>query len=265
MKGSRGFALIAVLWTVTALAGIVGLAVAATRFGQATSFNRLALTRGRWAAEACLAVAQARWVEHRLADTAAEDLGRGVRCAWRLSDPTARLNVNVGEPDELAAVMCSRRGTVCRVDSLVALRHARPFTDLEQVGAVRGVDSAALRLLTVDGPGSVNANAAPPALLLAFAGLTPEAVARIADRRALGRPITSLDALAAAVSPDARSALLAHYADLVRQLTFAPPVLGLTARGWVEGVGAVDRLDATIEVLVVPLPGRLAVVRRRMS
>ena len=264
MSGSRGFALVAVLWTVTALAGIVGLAVAATRLGQLASFNRLALTRGRWAAEACLAIAQARWAQHRLADTAAEDLGRSVHCAWRLSDPTARLNVNTAEREVLAALICTRRGATCEVDSLVALRHARPFADIEQVAAAPGVDAAALRWLTVDGPGSVNANAAPLAVLRAFPGLSPEAVARIEGRRSLARPITSLDALAGELSPDGRSALFAHYADLARELTFASPVLLLTARGWVGGVGAVDRLDAAIEVLVVPLPDRLAVVRRRM-
>jgi hypothetical protein len=265
MRRSLGFALIAVLWTVTALTAIVGLAVGAARLGQETSFNRLALTRGRWAAEACLAIVQARWVQHRLADSGSEGLGRDARCAWRLSDPTARLNVNVADPGELAAVVCSRRGTACGVDSLIARRRAGAFTDLEQVARVAGVDPGALPLLTVDGPGSVNVNAAPPAVLLAFPGLTHEAVARIEERRALGRPIPNLDALAADLSPDARSVLLAHYADLARQLTFGPPVLLCTTRGWVEGIGAVDRLDATIEVLVVPLPDRLAVVRRRMS
>lgn len=265
MSASRGFALIAVLWTVTALAGIVGLAVGAARLGQQESVNRIALARGRWAAEACLAIAQARWAQHRLRDTTATDLGRGTRCTWRLADPTARLNVNTADPADVAALLCAPRAPRCPVDTIVALRRAQPFTDLEQVAALPDVDSARLALFTVDGPGSVNVNAAQAAVLLAIPGLTPEAAVRLQERRALGRPIASLDALAAHLSADARAALLAHYADLARQVTFAAPVLTLTVRGWVDGVGAADRLDATIEVLAVPLPDRLAMVRRRMS
>jgi len=265
MSCPRGFALIAVLWTVTALAGIVGLAVGAARLGQQTSLNRLALTRGRWAAEACLAIAQARWVQHRLADTATEDLGRGTRCTWELTDPTARLNVNTADAIELTALLCGSRAAGCPGDSIVARRRAQPFADLEEVAGVPGVDTTALASLTVDGPGSVNANAAAPAVLLALPGLTPEAIGRLAESHAVGRPIASLDALVTAVSSAASAPLLAHYADLSRELTFAAPVYLLTARGWVEGIGARDRLAAVTELMIVPLPDRLAIVRRRLA
>src|SRR6266540_968421 len=100
----RGFALLTVLWLITALSSVVGLALAATRLGQRTTLNRIALTRGRWAAEACLAIAQARWAQHRLADTATIDLGRGVQCEWRIEDPTARINVNAAEREVLERV-----------------------------------------------------------------------------------------------------------------------------------------------------------------
>jgi hypothetical protein len=126
------------------------------------------------------------------------------------------------------------------------------------------IDSSLLALLTVDGPGSVNANAAPAAILLALPGVSPEAVTRLLDRRALGRPYGSLDALAADLSPAARAQLLAAYADLSRALTFGAPQLLLTAEGWVASAGPPDGLHATIELLVVPLPDRLATVRRRM-
>jgi hypothetical protein len=264
MRAKRGFALIAALWTVAALAGVVGLAVGAARVGQQASVNRLALTRGRWAAEACLAVAQARWAQHRLADADSIDLGRQARCRWEVRDPTARLNVNVADPEVLAVALGAERDSGRVLDSVLRLRAAGPITDLAQVASVPGVDSAALSLLTVDGPGQVNANAAGPRVLGALPGLMPEAVARLRERRRLGRPITSLDALAADVSPAARAQLLAHYADLARELVFTPPVLLVTAGGWVGGVGGRDRLHTAIEVLAVPLPGRLAVVRRRM-
>ena len=68
MKGKRGFALITALWLIAAVSAIVGLQVAATRLGQQTSFNRITLTRGRWAAEACLAIVQSRWRAKVLAE-----------------------------------------------------------------------------------------------------------------------------------------------------------------------------------------------------
>lgn len=264
MTAGRGLALIAMLWIVAALAGVVGLAVGTVRLGQQTNMNRLALTRGRWAAEACLAIAQARWAQHGLPDTDTLDLGRQTRCAWQVSDPAAGLNVNVTDPEILARALGADDAARRAVDSLVQLRAVAPITDLAQLAVVPGIDSAALAILTVDGPGSVNANAAPPRVLAAMPGLMPETISRLADRRRLGRPITTLDGLAGDVSPVARAALLAHYADLARTLVFTPPVLLVEARGWVDGVGGPERLHATNEALAVPLPGRLAIVRRRM-
>jgi type II secretory pathway component PulK len=265
MKRAHGFALIAVLWVIAALAGVVGLAVSAARLGQRTSLNRLALTRGRWAAEACLAIAEARWSQHRLADTATEDLGRGTRCAWRLTDVAARLNINNADPEVLGTVLCRQPRAPCALDAILSRRSGAPFVDLEQIAALPAVDSSSLALLTVDGPGAVNVNAAPPSLLSAFPGLTPEMVAVIQDRQFLGRPIESLDALVAAASPAARAALLAHYGALARQLTFAAPAFRLTILGWVEGTGGPDGLHASLRVLAVPLPDRLAVVERKVS
>src|SRR5213594_3871461 len=59
-RSRRGFALIAVLWVITALAALLGVALATTRLGTLTTRNRVLLARDRWAAEACLAIAAAR-------------------------------------------------------------------------------------------------------------------------------------------------------------------------------------------------------------
>jgi hypothetical protein len=79
-------------------------------------------------------------------------------------------------------------------------------------------------------------------------------------RRSVGRPVTSLDELAAVLSPSSRAALLDRYADLARVVTFAPPQMIVRAEGWVAGFAP----RATIEVTAVPLPERLAIVGRRM-
>lgn len=244
MSGRRGFALLTVLWLIAALSAAVGLGLATTRLGQRTSFNRIVLSRARWAAEACLQIAAARWGAHELRDTGTVNLGRGTKCSWQVSDPGSRINVNSAPPDVLERLLDSAtaRQAIAR----------RPFASVEQVD---GTD-----LITVDGPGSVNLSSAPVRVMLALPGMTPEAAERILARRELGRPVTSLDELVGLLSPSARAALLEQYATLAAFASFAPGNLLIAAEGWVEGHGP----RAVIEILCVPLPDRLAIVRRRM-
>ncbi len=253
----HGFALIATLWVVTALTTAIGLSLAATRLGQQTTLNRIALTRGHWAAEACLAIAQARWTQGRPTDTATVDLGRQTRCAWRTEDPTARVNFNTVEVDVLRRL--GAREPFVR--ALLDQHHHAPFEDLGQVAALPGADSALLRFGTVVGPGSVNLSVAPrPVLVAVFGPEAGEAVERLLGRRMLGRPYSSLDALIADVAPPTRAALLERYADLAQSTSFIAPQLVITSTGWIDR----QPLRASIDVVAVPLPERLAIVRRRM-
>ncbi|HKV43578.1 MAG TPA: helix-hairpin-helix domain-containing protein [bacterium] len=247
-----GFALLAVLWVIAALAGIVGLGVGLMRVESLGSSNRLRLERARWSAEACLAIAQARWVEHSMPDTATIDLGRTTACRWRVDDPTARVNANTAP----AAMLVSLGLPVAVAESLVA---HRPYQDTAELRSRLGPDSGLESLLTVDGPGTVDLNAASPAVLRAIPGVGSEAAERLAEFVRLGRPVSSLDQLVS-VATGERSALLAHYADLSSLVTFAPAQLVITATGQVGG----EEPHATVEELVVPLPDRLAVIRRRL-
>lgn len=248
----RGFALLAVLWVIAALAGIVGLGLGLLRVDAYSSANRLELERGRWAAEACLAIAEARWVEHRLADSATIDLGRTTSCHWRVDDPTAKLNANTTPVPVLVSTGLS-------AVSAESLRAHRPYQDTAEVRLAIGADTALLSLLTVDGPGTINVNAAPPVVLLSLPGVGAEGVERLREYARLGQPISSLDQLVS-VTPGERSTLLAHYADLSSLVTFAPSQLLVTATGHVGD----NEPHATVEELVVPLPTRLAVIRRRL-
>jgi hypothetical protein len=259
MTDRGGFALLAVLWVVAALTAIVGLGMGALRVGAQESANRLQLTRGRWAAEACLAIAEARWAGQRFTDTAAVDLGRDTRCAWRADDPTARLNVNTASA-ALVYSVARQVGTSPQViDTLLA---HRPYEDTAQVRAAIAPDSSLLPMLTTDGPGSINLNGAPPAIVRSIPGLGPEVVEQLSEHARVGHPVSSLDQLASLV-PGTRPELLAHYADLASIVTFAPSQLLITGRGWV-GESGPQGLHATIEILTVPLPDRLAVIRRRL-
>ncbi len=263
-----GFALLAVLWTITALSAVVGLAMASTRLGHQATVNRILLARGLWAAEACLAIAQARWAQGKLGDSAMIDLGRDTRCAWRLEDPTAGINVNTADREVVERLfsVVSRQSSVVDsfVRTLLEVRRRTPILDVSQLETFPEHDSSWAQFFTVDGPGTVNVSSAPGPVLAALPGMTPEAVERVLARRALGRPIASLDELVAELSGPARDALLARYPDLARVMTFTAPQLRLTGLGWVGSSGAGEVLRSTIELLVVPLPERLAVIRRRI-
>ncbi len=264
---ARGFALLAVLWTLAAVSGAVAVTMTALSVGNGATRNRVLLSRGRWAAEACLAIAAARRAEGRASETATIDLGRGTTCTWRVDDPAARLNVNFVDRSVLARFLEGaglRTDSVAAVvDAVVAQRSASPLRSVEQLAAVPGFPASVLPLVTVDGPGRVNPSAASGAVLQALPGMTAEAVDLLLTRRAQGRPVASLDLLAGLLSPAGRETLLASYADLAALLVFASPALLLTADGWVDSRGAAPH--AVIELLVVPLPDRLAIVRRRMT
>ena len=250
-----GFALITVLWLITALATLVGVSISEIKLGNQASTNRIVLTRGHWAAEACFAIVQARWHQGKLSDTGTVDFSRRVGCTWGLLDPTSRINLNAADSEIINAVDTSTRFVRAVLDA----RRVKPFESVEQLAALPDFDSAKADLWTVDGPGSVNLAAAPRPVLFALPGLSEEAVERIDYRRTIRRSYTSLDELAADLSPPGRAALLAHYADLTRLATFSTPQLVVTVTGWVESQSP----RSTVELLVVPLPERLAVIRRR--
>jgi type II secretory pathway component PulK len=255
----RGFALLAVLWLVTALTVLTGGALTVARIGEQTTRNRVLLARAGWAREACVEILLARYardISVRRVDTV--DLGRGTWCRAVLEDPAAKLNVNIVERETLETVfsVIGHRSSVA--DSVLALRGRGPIYDLTQVS---GVDSAiAARLapfLTTRGTGAVNVNAAPKQVLATLPGIGEEALQVILLHRDT-RPLQGADELAAMLSKPARTALLAAYAEFVRSTVFAPPQFVALVEGGVRGTAITSRATLTL----VPAPGRLAVIRR---
>ena len=279
----RGFALLAVLWTLTAVTTLTAGALAGARIGIATTRNRVLLARAAWAREACAEILQARWVPPPGATGRLDsvDLGRGTWCAATLEDPSARLNVNLADRPALVTVL---RAVVHRsgaADSLVdALLDWRdpddvprplgdessgnrngPFADVWELRYVRGfTDSLVTRLapfLTTRGTGAINVNAAPREVLAAVPGITEETVRVLLMHRG-SAPLPNADALAGLLSPSARATLLASYSEFVRAAGFAPPELVAVVTGGVRGTPLLARLTLT----TVPVAGRLAVIRR---
>ncbi len=263
----RGFALLAVLWTVTALTVLAGVSVTVARLGSETTRNRLLLARAGWAREACAEILLARYAQDlsvRVLDTT--DLGRGTWCRAGLEDEGGKLNVNLATPDALRAVLRAQVRDSLAADSvverIVQRRRQVPLVDLRELALLPGLDSSLVAdlvaVLTARGPGTIDVNAASSPVLATLPGMTDEAVAVITERRSSGRPVTTPDELAQLVSPNARAALYGAYPDFARAATFSPRAFV----GVVEGGIRRSPLTARLTMTLVPTTGRLAVIRR---
>ena len=280
----RGFALLAVLWVLTALSVLGAVALAVARTGSQTTRNRILLTRAGWAREACVDILLARYAQNpRVRALDPIDLGRGTWCRATLEDPAAKLNLNLATREQLVTVLtvvCRR--SVAAVDSLAdALLDYRdpdtiprsfgaeteanrngPLAAVAELAYIRGFDSSLVDrltpILTTRGTGVININAAPPEVLATLPGMTQEAMLVLLGGRVSGQPIQNADQLVAHLSKSARSVLLADYPEFVRAATFAPAQLVANVEGGVRGTPIVARATLTL----VPVPDRLAVIRR---
>ena len=278
----EGFALLAVLWTLTAITMLTGAAMAMARLGSTATRNRVLLARAAWAREACGEILQARYAQDpsvRRLDSV--DLGRNTWCTAALEDPSMKVNPNLADRAALVTVFQTVVGRSAPVDSLVdALLDWRdadtvprpfgdessgnrnaPLADVWELRSVRGFTDSLVgrlaRFLTTRGTGAINVNAAPPEVLGTLPGTTEEAIRMvIMHRRAT--PLPNADALAGLLSPSARRTLLASYPEFVRSAVFTTPQLVGTVTGGVRGTPLVARVTLTM----VPVAGRLAVIRR---
>ena len=278
----RGFALLAVLWTLTAITMLTGAAMAVARLGSTTTRNRVLLARAAWAREACGEILQARYAQDpsvRRLDSV--DLGRNTWCTAELDDPSVKLNLNLADRAALVTVLEAVVRRSAAVDSLVdALLDWRdpdtvprpfgdessgnrngPLADVWELRYARGYTDSLVgrlaRFLTTRGTGAINVNAAPPEVLGTLPGMTEEAIRMvIMHRRAT--PLPNADVLAGLLAPDARRTFLASYPEFVRSAVFTTPQLVGTVTGGVRGTPLVARVTLTM----VPVAGRLAVIRR---
>lgn len=254
----RGFALLAVLWVLTALTALTGAGLLVARIGSETTRNRVLLARAEWAREACGEILLARFAADpsvRVLDPI--DLGRGTWCLAFLEDPAARLNVNTADRDALVSLFKALGVHQAIAESVIVRRARGTLYDLRQVLGLDSTLAALSRFVTVRGTGVVNVNAAPPEVLRTLPGMTEEGVFLLTTRGPL-RPIHSADELAGLLSRSSRAVLLNSYAELVRTAVFDPPQLIVTLEGGIRGTPIIARATLT----TVPVPGRLAVIRR---
>lgn len=255
----RGFALITVLWLVALLGTLAAGLLQVVRREQRVTENRVALTRGRWAQDACLAILEARYAEHadvRAVDTI--DLGRGTWCRVRVVDLASRVNINTAPRAILAAVL----GSDSLADAVERWKNRWPdstaFGSVAALRLVPGFEAVSESWLdsnfTVEGDGRLNPNLVPPRVLEALPGLDAEAVHAIL----IGPPVSGLDQLGGRISSASRRNLASAYQTLSAALTFQPAWLEARVEGGVRGM----RATAEARVLLVPLESRLAMVAR---
>ncbi len=279
----RGFALLTVLWLLTALSAVGAVWLAVGRLGGDVSRNRILLLRAGWAREACAEILLARYAEWGVvADLDTTALGRGTWCRVTVEDAAGKLDLNRAPREMLLALL----GSDSLTDALLDWRDSDdaprqhgaeaewyrsqgrrgprngPLADVGELEFVRGFDRtdvASLRgLVTARGAEQIDVNAAPGAVLGALPGLGAEAVSLILRHREAGRPVRSSDELLSLLSPSARQALLARYQEYSLRAGYRPPRIIVRVEGGIGGTGPVSVARLT----VVPVPERLAVIRR---
>lgn len=284
MRDQRGFALLTTLWLVALMGVLAGALTVSARRESQLGANRTRLRRGEWAAEACLAIAEARYAADptvRAIDTV--QLGGGLWCAASLVDPASRINVNTASPSLLAAMLDSDSLAAAVLDWRDADSLPRPDGGAErpwyaehqrdgprnrsletvaEMQAIRGFEKPSISQLeqhfTVLGDGRVNPNLLPAAWLAALPGFSAPVLQVLEQRRSTHRPIGSLEELVALTPAGPRREVSEAYRDLSQLLVFQPVWLEVSIEGGVADSRPVYRQ----RILAVPLAARLAVVGR---
>ncbi len=281
----RGFALIAILWLVVAMAALGMDDTATARDALATTQNRMNVTRAAWHAEACgevvraaadgalgdtLVAASAVWdtLDRTLATVRAE-----VGCIVSARAAGDRLDVNNADAGALRAAFMAAGVNEDRADSLadalldwrdgdsiprphgaeagwyraagrvVPTNHV--FEDEQEIHLVRGFEAAdsLVALLGVES-GRIVLDRAPLPVIASLPGMTPEAVARIAELRWRGEPVRDIAVLSASLSEDARAKLASASGELVRLVANEPDawIVRITATAGAPPVSVVEEL-----------------------
>jgi general secretion pathway protein K len=298
----RGFALIAILWLLVAMAALGLDDSVTTRDALATAQNRMNATRATWHAEECGEVVRA-MTDDALGDTliaasaAWDTLDRSLtglstalpECTISARAAGDRLDVNEADGDALTAAFAAsgvgEETADSLADALLDWRDAdsipRPrgaeigwyraagriapanhaFESVGQIRLVRGFEGAdsLIALLGVE-PGKIVLDRAPLAVIASLPGMSPEAVARIAELRWRREPVGDISALGASLSQDARARLSAAYPQLTRLIASEPDAWIIRI---IAGSGQ-PAVNVTEELRLVRAARRAGVTRARL-
>ncbi len=283
MSNRRGAALLMALWLMVAAATVGAAAMSGVRLAARASGNRSALERAAWARDACIAILAGRFDhEHPLRGLGRTAIGERTWCAVQVVDPSTRLDVNRAMARQLAIVLESDSLADAIVDwrdgdsdslplgaesDWYRRRHRpgptnRPIESLAELRLIRGFENRdpvrLERLLTVEGRGRINVLGADPRVLASLPGLSAADIPSLTIAIESGRSASSVTDLVNWLG-DARGKELAPtLPELAASVAFGPSELVIEAVGVVEGMA----VEAHARLLAVPLPERLATVRR---
>jgi general secretion pathway protein K len=281
----HGFALLTVLWLIAGLGAITAASLALARVGAGASRNRILLIRAAWARNACEEILLARYAERGRVDPLdSTDLGGGVWCTAAEEEAGTRLDLNGATPEAIGQLL----GNDSLADALLDWRDPDdvprprgaerewyagrgrrtprngPLADPAELRWVRGFDGATVQrlepLLTTSGEVRVDLNAAAAAVLASLPGLDAQAVAVIVGRRA-SAPLRSIDGLLTLLSQQSRATLVNRYQEFAGLAAYGPSRVVLRVRG----AAGRPALVAGERLTVIPVPGRLAVIRREIQ
>jgi type II secretory pathway component PulK len=283
MTNRRGAALLMALWLVVAAATLGAAAMSGVRLAARASGNRLDLERAARARDACIAILAGRFDhEHPLRGLGRTAIGERVWCAAGVTDPSTRLDVNRATVRQLSTVL----GSDSLAEAIADWRDAdadsmpsgaeaewyrrhhragpanRPIESLDELRYVRGFESLEItslgKLLTVEGRGRINVMGADPRVLAALPGLNTADIPSLTMAVEAGRSASSVTDLVNWLGGERGKELARVLPELAASVAFGPSELVIEAVGGVEG----SAIEAHARLLAVPLPERLAIVRR---
>jgi hypothetical protein len=110
----------------------------------------------------------------------------------------------------------------------------------------------------VEGGVETNLNTAPPEVLQSLPGMGAGASAAIVARRTAGEPLRDTDQLLSLLSAEGRLSILQSYKEFAQRAVYRPLRFVAAVEGGVRATNLISRARVTM----VPVAGRLAVMRR---
>lgn len=279
----RGFALPVALWVVVAMGAVAAGSLHAARLVHTAIENRIVLARAGWARDGCVELLLLRYrSEVPAAGMDSVDLGRTAWCRAAVTDPSTRINVNLASRSVLSRLLGSDSLAQALIDwrdpddepgpggaerewyRAAGRRGPRnaPLQDLAELRGIRGfegLDEGRLsELLTLEGDGAVNLADASVQVLAAAMDVEGAALASMEQARREGWRAESVADLIARMPASAQPQLEGRLPELEAGMVVRPSRLVVLAEGRVGS----SPLRAWARIVAVPLPERLAVVRR---
>jgi len=257
-----GFALIAVLWLVVALAILLSTGLRPVRLAAAAAENRMSRTRARWAARACGPAPTSESVA----------LGAATWCSIEPLDWDDRINPNrvdslgllraLGDSVRVASILdwidtddiqraSGAEARWYRERSRIGPRNA-PILAVAELGRVRGFEAMGVdtleRRFAVRGDGSVPPDRASASVLSSISALSDSDVGRLIAVRSARGPFESVEEISLTLGLDPT---VDEFRQLVRRLSIRPNASTVRARGWTDLGDRVIRVRLDLDLVTV--------------